>query len=169
LVICTIIGFAVIGWPLARPAHAQQRPAPVAEFAAGSLIFADDGAVTEGFGGGTVRFHVSPRVSIGPEFAYVSGKQHSHQMLTGNVTFDVLSPVNGVPRRVTPFAVVGGGLFRTSEEFIGQVYRHTEGAFTAGGGLRGRVANRIVLGVETRLGWELHLRVNGMVGVRLGN
>ena len=93
---------------LARPAAAQERPGPVAEFAAGSLLFADDGVVTEGFVGGAARFYVLPRVSVGPEVAHIQGKNHSHLMLTGNVTFDLVPPLKGRPRQVTPFAVVGG-------------------------------------------------------------
>jgi Outer membrane protein beta-barrel domain len=154
--------------PAATPAAAQERPGPVAELAAGALVFPDDGAVTEGFAGGTVRFHVSPRISVGPEVAFISGESHSHLMLTGNVTFDFLGPVNGRAPALTPFVVAGGGLFRTNEEFLGDDFSSSDGAFTAGGGVRGRVGDRVIVGAEARVGWELHLRFNVLVGVRLG-
>jgi hypothetical protein len=155
--------------PLISTAAAQERPAPVAEFAAGALTFADDGVVTEAFIGGAVRFHVLRRVSVGPEVAYIRGEGHSHLMLTGNVTFDFIGPLNGRPRAVTPFAVVGGGLFRTRETFRGdEVFGSSEGAFTAGGGIRARAGDHVTIGGEARIGWELHLRLNGFVGVRLG-
>jgi len=88
-------------------------------------------------------------------------------MITGNVTVD-LGP-SSTASRVTPFVVVGAGLFRTSEAFPdNQTFSHNEGAFTAGGGVRALVGDRLILGAEARAGWETHVRVSGLVGVRLG-
>ena len=164
-----LVLIALLSGPLARRSSAQERPDPVGEFAAGALLFADDGVVTEGFVGGTVRFYLGPRLSVGPEVAFVRGSNHSHLMLTGNVTFDLLGPVNREPRAVTPFVVAGGGLFQTRETFPHtDPFTSYDGAFTTGGGVRARVGRRVVIGAEARIGWELHLRLNGMVGVRLG-
>jgi hypothetical protein len=169
VVLRAIIVFAMSGMLLSHPASAQERPAPVGELAAGTLLFADDGIVTEGFVGGTARFYVLPRISVGPEIAYIHGDDHSHLMLTGNVTFDLVRPIFGEPRPVTPFAVVGAGLFQTRERFPDkQVFTSTEGAFTAGGGVRALIGKHITVGVEARIGWELHIRINGMVGVHFG-
>ena len=151
----------------ARP-FAQERPAPVVEFAAGWLSFPDDGVVREAMVGGAARWYVSPRLGIGPEISYISGRNHSHFIATGNLTWDILSPASGRPRPVTPFLVAGGGLYQTREQFLVGPYRSGEGAFTAGGGIRARVGDRVTAGVDARIGWELHLRVNGLVGVRLG-
>jgi hypothetical protein len=154
----------------AYPAAAQEgRPAPVAEFAAGTFLFPDDSPVREGFAGGAVRFHLSPRLSVGPEVAYVQGRNHSHLMLSGNVTFDFIGPVSGREPAVTPFVTAGGGVFssRGPAPFSGTT-TYNEGAFTAGGGVRARVGERMYVGGEVRFGWELHLRVNALVGVRLG-
>jgi hypothetical protein len=96
-------------------ASAQERPAPVVEVAAGALLFGPYGVVTEGFLGGTARVYVLSPVSIGPEVAYIAGENHSHLMVTGNVTFDFVRPIGREPRRVTPFAVFGVGLFQTRE------------------------------------------------------
>ena len=164
-----MIAIALMATPLARPAAAQERQGPAGELAAGALLFADDGVVTEGFVGGAVRFYVLPRVSAGPEVAYVQGENHSHLMLTGNVTFDLVRPVNGQARQITPFAVVGGGLFRTRDTFPNnRIFTSSEGAFTAGGGVRALAGKYVIVGAEARIGWELHIRLNGMVGVRLG-
>ena len=168
-VVLAMIALAVIGALLSSPASAQERQGPVAELAAGALLFADDGIVTEGLVGAAARFYVLPRISLGPEIAYIQGKNHSHLMLTGNVTFDLVRPINGKARPVTPFAVAGGGLFRTRERFPdNQVDTSTEGAVTAGGGVRGLVGKHFILGAEARIGWELHIRLNGIVGVRFG-
>lgn len=164
-----MIATAVIAAPLSRTAAAQDRPAPAAELAVGALFFPDDGVVTEGLVGGGGRFYLLPRVSVGPEIAYIQGENHSHLMLTGNVTFDLVRPVNGRPRQVTPFAVVGAGLFRTRDRFPNnEIFTSTEGGFTAGGGIRALIGRYAFVGAEARIGWELHIRLNGMVGVRLG-
>src|SRR6185436_5107711 len=91
--LATMATIAVLG--LARPGSAQERPAPVAEVHGGTLLFADDSVVKENFIGGAGRFYVLPRISIGPEIAYISGSRHSHLMLTGNLTFDLLGSTSG--------------------------------------------------------------------------
>jgi hypothetical protein len=99
---------------------------------------------------------------------YIHGAQHSHLVVTGNVTWDVFAPTTGRPRRVTPFFVAGGGVFQTREQFFNGTFTSSEGAFTAGGGVRALVGDRVTVGLEMRLGWETHIRINGLVGLRLG-
>lgn len=130
--------------------------------------FSDDGIVNEGFVGGMARWYLTSRVSIGPELIYVSGREHSHLILTGNVAYDLLPPEAGRPRRVTPFVIAGGGAFQTRETFPSGDFTSTEGAFTAGGGVRVSASDRVILGIDARVGWELHVRVNGFLGMRLG-
>ena len=164
-----IPAIALFAAPLAQGAEAQERPSPVVEFAAGVLEFPDNAVVSEGFVGGDARFFVLPRVSIGPEVTFVAGKNHSHAVLTGNVTFDFRPPAAGVEPTVAPYSVVGVGIFQTRERFPGnQRFTSAEAAFTAGGGVRFRAARRLTAGVEARVGWELHLRLNATIGVRLG-
>lgn len=152
----------------ALPAFAQDRPSPALDLAAGWVGFADDGVVSEFPVGGGFRWYLSPRISIGPEVTFIAGDSHSHQVVTGNLTFDFLAPRNGVPR-VTPFIVVGGGMFRTSEGFTNRPpFSSTEGAFTVGGGIRAPVGDRVAVGADARLGWEPHFRITGFVSVGLG-
>jgi hypothetical protein len=148
--------------------YAQERPAPVVELAAGWLSFPDDGVVREAMVGAAARWYVSPRLGIGPEISNISGRNHSHVIATGNVTWDILSSSAGEARSVAPFLVAGGGLYQTREQFAVGPYTSGEGAFTAGGGIRARAGDRLTVGVDARIGWELHLRLNGLVGVRLG-
>jgi Outer membrane protein beta-barrel domain len=159
---------ALLGAPLALPAAAQERPGPAVELTAAWIGFADDGIVSESLVGGTGRWYLLPRISVGPKAVYVAGENHSHLIVTGNVTFDLLGPTNGRPRRVNPFVVTGGGLFQTRERFFNGTFTSSEGAFTVGGGLRALVSDRVTVGVDTRIGWESHLRVGGTVGVQLG-
>ena len=161
-----LVALAVLAGPMAGAAAAQNVPAPAAELSIGWVGFADDGIVSETMVGGTVRFYLTPRVSVGPEVVYIKGSGHSHLMVTGNVTYDVLEPVRGRPRLVTPYLVAGGGVFQTRDEFRGETFKSNEGAFTAGGGLRAVAEERLIVGVEARVGWELHLRVNGFLGVQ---
>jgi hypothetical protein len=160
--------FALLSPPTARFAAAQDQPRPIVEFAAGWVGFADDGIVSESVVGGGVRWYLGSRTSVGPELAYIRGDNHSHVMVTGNVTWDLLAPVNGRPT-ITPFLVAGGGLFQTRETFVSGTFTSSEGAFTAGGGVRGPVGDRMTIGIETRVGWELHLRVSALLGLRLGD
>jgi Outer membrane protein beta-barrel domain len=149
-------------------AAAQERQSPSLDLSAGWVGFGDDGIVSEGMVGGAGRFCLTPRLAIGPELLYISGDNHSHLVLTGNLTFDILAPRAGRAPAVTPFLVVGAGMFQTRESFAAEDYTYTEGAFTAGGGIRAAVSDRVTVGVDARIGWEAHLRINGVVGVRLG-
>jgi hypothetical protein len=163
-----IAALALLAMPLAHTAAAQDRPGPAVELAAAWVGFADDGIVSESLVGGAVRWYVLPRIGVGPEIAWLSGDDHSHLMVTGNITWDIAGPVNGRPRRVTPFIVAGVGLFRTRETFFTGEFTSNEGAFTAGGGVRTLVNDRVSIGIDARVGWEMHLRAGGSIGVRLG-
>jgi Outer membrane protein beta-barrel domain len=163
-----LAGFLVLAPLVTTAASAQERPSPAFDLSAGWVGFADDGVVSEGMVGGAGRFYLWPRIAIGPELLWISGENHSHTVLTGNVTFDFIAPTAGRPARATPFLVVGGGMFQTRESFFGDDFTNTEGAFTAGGGLRVAVGDRVTVGVDARIGWETHVRVNGVIGVRLG-
>jgi hypothetical protein len=145
------------------------RPAPVFEASLGWAGFGDDGVIHHGLFGAGGRFYLSRRFSLGPELVYMAGPgQDSDLMLTGNLWVDLLAPTPAKPRRTTPFLVVGGGWFHRSDAFASGTFSSSEGAFTAGVGIRGWVSERVSLGADARLGWEPHFRVAGTVGVALG-
>jgi hypothetical protein len=50
---------------------------------------------------------------------------------------------------------------QSCESFFAETFTSSEGAFTAGGGVRALVGDRVTIGVDMRVGWELHLRLNG--------
>ena len=145
-------------------AAAQEAHPRAIEFSAGALVFADDGTVTEGMLGAAARYYVSPRVAIGPEILFVQGNNHRHIIATGNLTFDFVTQAAGRRPAVIPFAVLGGGMFQTRDRAPRGGFTSSEGAFTAGGGVRGVVSERFLVGAEARIGWELHVRFNGIVG-----
>lgn len=153
---------------LAGFAEAQGQAATTLDISGGWVAFPDDGIVSETAIGTAGRFSLSPRLAVGPEALLISGDSHGHLMLTGNLWFDVIPWKAGRPPKVTPFLVAGGGMFHTWESFGGGDSSHTEGAFTAGGGVRAAVGDRTTLGLDVRIGWEAHLRLSGVVGFRLG-
>jgi hypothetical protein len=151
----------------AAPAAAQaggQRPVPAVELTAGYAGFVDDATIDHTLIGGAVRFHLLPRISVGPEIQYMIGPDDDRDLiLTGNVILDVLPP----DRRVTPFLVAGGGFFRHSDRFGATSFSSSEGAFTAGGGVRGWLNDRVYVAGDFRIGWELHYRIAGTIGIAL--
>jgi len=150
------------GQTLARPSGA------VVEFAVGHAAFVDDAAIHHMLFGVAARGHLSSRVSVGPEIVYMRGPGDDRDLvLTGNVTVDLRSPREAP--RVVPFIVAGAGLFQHRDRVGTGSFTSTEGAFTAGGGVRAALTDRWFVGGEARFGWELHTRLNAIVGVRLGN
>jgi hypothetical protein len=145
------------------------RPAPAVEFLAGYAGFADDATIDHAIAGIAARVYLTPRLAIGPEVVYMWGPRSDRDFyLTGNLTFDVMSPRDGRPRRVNPFLVAGGGAFQHSDRFGSMTFTSLEGAFTAGGGVRGWITDRVYALGDFRIGWELHMRMNAGIGVRLG-
>ena len=144
------------------------RPAPAVEFLVGYAGFVDDATIDHAIVGAAGRVYLTPRVAVGPEFVYMRGPDSDRDLfLTGNLTFDVLPPRAGRPRRVTPFLVAGGGFFQHSDRFGSSTFTSYEGAFTAGGGVRGWMTKRVYALADVRFGWELHARVNAGVGIGL--
>jgi len=144
------------------------RPAPAVEFLVGYAGFVDDATIDHAIVGAAGRVYLTPRVAVGPEFVYMRGPDSDRDLfLTGNLTFDVLPPRAGRSRRVTPFLVAGGGFFQHSDRFGSSTFTSYEGAFTAGGGVRGWITKRVYALADVRFGWELHARVNAGVGIGL--
>ena len=75
----------------------------------------------------------------------------------GSMWIDLVAPAAGRP--VVPYVVFGGGFMSHRDELGRGPYpwKH-EGSFTAGGGARVRVGDRVYVGGDVRIGWELHLR-----------
>ena len=131
--IAAATGVMLLASPSARLAVAQDRPAPSVEFEAGWVGFADDGIVSETLIGAAARWYLLSRLSVGPEVAYFAGQNHSHLVVTANLTFDIIREQSG--RHVVPFLVIGGGLFQTRDTYFDDPFTSNEGAFTAGGGV----------------------------------
>ncbi len=88
-------------------------------------------------------------------------------ILTGNIMMDIVAPTAERPRPATPFVVLGGGLFRNSQRFQSGRFSSTEGAFTAGAGVRVWASRRVLAAADARIGWDTHVRIAASVGVAL--
>ena len=159
---------AALAW--SAPALAQSvRPATSAEFLAGHAGFADDATIGHVVFGGAARIYVTPRISIGPEVTYMKGPNTDRDwFVLGNLTWDIRAPRAGRPPRVSPFLIAGGGFFTHSDRFASGTFTSSEGAFAAGGGTRVHLTDRVYLMGDFRIGWELHYRVTGGIGVSVG-
>lgn len=158
----TVIVFGVI--ELMAVAVSAQHRGWVAEVSGGWAGLVDDATKDYLLVGGTVRRHVSPRVSVGPEIVIMSDSglvRDRNVMLTGNVVLDAAPDA-----RVSAFAIGGVGMFWGREQLRDEPYWSSDPAFTAGGGLRVNVTESVTLGGEYRIGWELHQRVSGFALVR---
>ena len=145
-------------------AQSSDRPGPTLEVFAGHAGFLDESAIPHTIVGGSARFYVTPRLGVGPEFVYMRGPRSDRdEVLTGNVTWDVLSVRRDNPRQISPFFVGGYGVLRHTARLT-IAANHT---VTAGGGVRVRINDRVYGLVDFRLGWEPHYRITGGIGVRL--
>ena len=145
-------------------AWAQDRPIAV-EGTVGWAGFVDDATTHHAVYGGGARFSLSPRISVGPEVAYMVGPDADRDIFVmGSLWIDLLPPAAGLP--IAPYFVVGGGYMGHRDELGRGPYPwNHEGAFTAGGGARVHVNDRVYVGGDVRIGWELHLRSTAHVGV----
>lgn len=144
----TVIVFGVI--ELMAVAVSAQHRGWVAEVSGGWAGLVDDATKDYLLVGGTVRRHVSPRVSVGPEIVIMSDSglvRDRNVMLTGNVVLDAAPDA-----RVSAFAIGGVGMFWGREQLRDEPYWSSDPAFTAGGGLRVNVTESVTLGGEYRIG-----------------
>lgn len=149
---------------------ASQSAAPEVEAFAGWAGFVDDATIHHTAAGAAARFYVTPRLGIGPEFAYMWGPDDDRDvLLTGNLTFDVFPMRGPEARSVSPFFVVGGGWYQYRDTLPTGAFTASDPAFTAGGGIRAWMNDRICVAGDVRVGWELHLRTGVVVGFRLGD
>jgi hypothetical protein len=149
----------------AERAHAQELPW-IADGSIGYAGFVDDSTRNFLVLGGAVRKQVTPRISVGPEFIFMdAGDSFIDRavMLTGNVVFDFYPTRGANARTMTPFLVGGVGGFWQREQLGTGPFWSSDPAFTAGGGVRARLSERVSAVAEYRFGWELHQRLSGSV------
>jgi hypothetical protein len=145
-------------------ARAQTRRPVAVEVTGGWAGFVDDATIEQAVFGAGARVPLGRRLSVGPEIVYMVGSTSDRNaFVLGSLWVD-LGPAPETAR-VVPYVVVGAGYMRHSHRFPSGRFASGEGAFTAGGGARVHVSDRVYLGADARIGWELHLRATAHVGV----
>ena len=156
----------------ARPAAAQDKPAPIVELVVGSSGFVDESWDYFTTIGGGARIFVTPRLAIGPEIAYLRGDREASDLtITGNLTFDFVC--DDGTRRVIPYLASGGGYLRQTAT-VGSGPGSTErirftsgeGTVSAGVGARVAIGSRVFIAPEFRFGYEPETRIVVTVGIR---
>lgn len=136
--------------------------AAAAEIAVGYTGFGDDGLIHHSAAAGTLRSHLTPRVSVGAELSYHIGPRRDRDtLLMGLAIFDIRRPRAGRAGRVEPYFVVGGGLMHHGSAY------GSGSSWTAmgGGGTRVWVGKRAYVTAEGRMGWPPNIRILTAVGV----
>ena len=147
---------------------AQERPAALVEAGVGYLGKVDESLDPFLAIHGGARVFVTPRLAVGPEITYLRGEGIARDwIVTGNLSVDLLRSDSNRNRRVVPYVVAGAGWATMQTEVGTGPYRSSEGALTAGIGLRIPIGDRAYVAPETRIGWEGHVRVGVTAGWRL--
>jgi hypothetical protein len=154
---------------VAAPVAAQtSNRSGAVEFLAGHAGFADDATIEHSVFGGAGRVYVTPRLSVGPEITYMRGPNTDRDWyFLGNLTWDIRHPRAGRPPRISPFLIAGAGFFTHSDRFPSGTFTSSEGAFAAGGGTRVHLTDRAYVMGDFRIGWELHYRLSGGIGIAM--
>jgi hypothetical protein len=145
---------------LACAALAQAEPPRTVEVkgSAGYAGFEDED--THAHFGGSVRYYVTPRFSVEPEFQYLRGtNRHSDLLLVPNFNWDFRAA-----GRVIPYLTIGFGWSRSSFGQFRPTFINSEGFFQGGAGVKIRAGERWFIAPEFRLGTELHARVGAAIG-----
>ena len=101
--------------------------------------------------GASIRFGLTKRLSIEPQFLYMSGPGSDRDYtLTGNISYDLLHS-----SRYSIYVVGGGGLFHHTEQFpIAGEFSDSEWTASGGIGARLRLTEQLFIAPEFRFGWE---------------
>lgn len=125
----------------------------------GLASFVDESADHHLLTGGSVRFYLSRRFSIEPEFLYLyRDSQHSDIIVMPNFVYDFGGS------RVVPYVTGGVGLLRTTDSGFGRRFTHTEAAVSGGVGAKFYLNDRWFVAPEARIAFEAHIRVSAGLG-----
>jgi len=155
-------------------AQDEDRPRPKAEIrltGGASGFTGDDGEIPHGVAGGSFRVYVTRRVSIEPEFLYMTNNPNDRDYL-GQVS--VAYDFGDSGKRFVPYVVAGAGVLRHRSQFFGndfdtgqpRVYdtSYTSVAVSAGGGVKMFLTKGLFIAPEARVGYQPSLRATVSVG-----
>lgn len=145
------------------PAHAQQDALtpPKVEVKAtfGSAGFGDELEYPHFVVGGSVRFYLTRRLSVGPELLYMRRSRDDQDYLfTPAVAYDLTDP----RKKVVPYIIGGVGAYQRRGRFTSP----TTWSADAGGGVKIFLNDRLFVSPELRLGYVgYEATMRGTVGI----
>jgi hypothetical protein len=135
----------------------------LARFSAGQTSFVDDGSDRHTTLGGSVRFYVTRRWSVEPEYLYErSNSNHSDHLFWGNFAYDFRDR----EKKIVPYWFGSVGLIHTTTRFGSAHFDKTEAAGSTGAGARFFLTERIFVGPQVRFGFAdaVFGEITGSVG-----
>ena len=127
--------------------------------------FVDESSQDHLFVGASVRYYLTPKFSVEPEFQYLYNAEEDRDfVLLANVAYDFRAP----GARVVPYVIGGlGMLWHRSSGAFG-TFSANHGFASSGFGTKVYVNDRWFVSPEFRIGWEAHVRFTVSVGRSLG-
>ena len=139
-------------------AQAQDKPVPEIRFISGWTGFIDESWIHHAAVGGSLRYYLTRRLSLEPEFLYLIGPGSDRDItLIPHVSLDFRP---GKPLR--PYVIGGAGLHRFTDRPISFTV-HTW-VVNGGFGVRIPLGSRLFVAPEARIGFETALRFSGSLG-----
>jgi hypothetical protein len=141
---------------LALPAPGQSGSAEL-RGAVGWTGFLDESAQNHVLLGGSVRYYLTNRLSVEPEFQYLYKDEFDRDyILLGNLAYDFRGP----GARVVPYVIGGiGRLWHDAGRF-----RNSQTFASGGFGTKVFLDGAWFVAPEIRVGWEPHLRLSVSIG-----
>src|SRR5678816_736841 len=171
-----LIGAATLFCSLPAVAQDQaedsSRPKAEIRLTGGASGFtSDDGRIRHGVVRGSFRVYVTRRVSIEPEFLYMTNNPNDRDYL-GQVS--VAYDFGDSGKRFVPYVVAGAGVLRHRSQFFGADFvtgqprvfdtSYTSFAVSAGGGVKMFLTKRLFIAPEGRVGYQPSVRGTVSIG-----
>lgn len=117
----------------------------------GTSAFLDEEIPFDHFiAGASMRFGLTKRLSVEPQFLYMSGPGSDRDYtLIGNISYDLMKS-----SRYELYVVGGAGLIRHSEDFQRGTFSTNEWTSNGGLGVRLFITDQFFIAPEFRFGWE---------------
>jgi hypothetical protein len=136
---------------IASIAYSDDRPSIDFKLVLGASAFLDEEIPFDHFDiGASMRFGLTKRLSVEPQFLYMSGPGSDRDYtLTGNISYDLLTAP-----KYSIYVVGGGGLLHHTEQFSTREFSDNEWTANGGIGVRLRLTEQFFLAPEFRFGTE---------------
>ena len=127
--------------------------------------FLDEGSEDHLFVGASVRYYLTQKFSVEPEFQYLYNSEADRDfVLIANVAYDFRAP----GAKVVPYVIAGPGMLwhRSSGAF--GTFSGNHGFASGGFGTKVYINDRWFVAPEFRIGWEAHMRFTVSIGRSFG-